>query len=218
MQGRPPKRYEILFAWLGLWTPPRDTEIPPVPTRKVAIAGGVTVVVLVILGLVFIPRFSAHQESKREREAREARQRHAALLRHADAEQRPRTARGEPGGRDVDARKRLLSAASAKIEADAKGRTDKRIRGMECEPFPRSIDRPDPVGDVKRRAAAYQCIAITAEFSGAAAPDQGGIIGIPFRLVLHFDTGRMAWCRVVPLGDRDRLEHQLPAECQTPTT
>ena len=62
----------------------------------------------------------------------------------------------------------------------------------------------------------YQCIAITAEFGGAAAPGKGGIIGIPFRLVVHFGSGRMTWCRVVPLDARDRLEHQLPAACRQP--
>jgi hypothetical protein len=218
MQGRQAKWYEAVFAWLGLWTPPRGVEIPPVPKLKLAIGGGVLLVALAILGIVFIPRFTAQQETNRERAAREAAERHAAMLRGVDAEQRPRTAAGRPGGQDVAARKRLLSAASAKIEADAKGRTEKHIRGMECEPFPRSFDRPDPVRDVKRRAAAYQCVAVTAEFSGAAAPDKGGIIGIPFRLVLHFDTGKFAWCRVVPLAARDRLQHQLPAECRTPST
>jgi hypothetical protein len=218
MEGRQAKWYEAVFAWLGLWTPPRGVEIPPVPKVKLAIGGGALLLALVILGIVFIPRYTAHEETKRERAAREAAERHAALLRSVEAEQRPRTAAGEPAGREVAARKRLLSAASAKIEADAKGRTEKHIRGMECEPFPRSFDRPDPVGDVKRRAAAYQCVAVTAEFNGAAAPGKGGIIGIPFRLVLHFDTGRFAWCRVVPLGAADRLKHQLPAECQAPAT
>ena len=28
-------KLEILGAWLGIWTPPRDVEVPPVPWRKV---------------------------------------------------------------------------------------------------------------------------------------------------------------------------------------
>jgi hypothetical protein len=40
------------------------------------------------------------------------------------------------------------------------------------------------------------------------------VIGIPFRLVADFDRGRYAFCRVVPLSDRDRLAHPLPDACR----
>jgi hypothetical protein len=218
MDRRRAKPVEVLGAWLGVWTPPRGVDIPPVPRRKLAIGGGALLVALIVAGIVLVPRFTEHQETAREREARIAAERHAETLRRADAEQRPRTASGAAAGRDLAARRQLLADARANVREDAEGRTDKRIRGMECEPFPRSPGKPDPVEVPARRIAVYQCIAVTAEFSGTAAPKEGGIIGIPFRLVLHFDTGEMAWCRVVPLGARDRLKHQPPAECQPPVS
>ena len=34
-------RWEILGAWLRIWTPPRDVEVPPVPRRLLAAVAGV---------------------------------------------------------------------------------------------------------------------------------------------------------------------------------
>ena len=59
---------EILGAWLHVWTPPRDVEIPPVPWRKLAIWAGVGAVVLGVALAVMIPRIN---EGKDERAAAE---------------------------------------------------------------------------------------------------------------------------------------------------
>ena len=50
--------------------------------------------------------------------------------------------------------------------------------------------------DLGRRAAAYQCVAVTSRFGQGTG--QEGVIGIPFRLVADFARGRYAFCRVVP--------------------
>ena len=115
--------------------------------------------------------------------------------------------RGRPA-RTVTARRALVAAASAAIGRDARGRTVKRILGVECEPFPRTIGGTDPVADLARRAATYDCVAVTARLPG------GGVIGMSFRLVARFAAGRYAWCRTIPLGDRDRLSHPLPGPCR----
>ena len=60
--------------------------------------------------------------------------------------------------------------------------------------------------------ARYQCVAVTSRFGEG---DQRGVIGIPFRLVADFAAGRYAFCRVVPLSDRDRLTHPLPRACRS---
>jgi hypothetical protein len=39
-------------------------------------------------------------------------------------------------------------------------------------------------------------------------------MGMSFRLVARFAVGGYAWCRTIPLDDRDRLSHPLPAPCR----
>jgi hypothetical protein len=198
---------EILGAWLGLWTPPRGEAVPPVPWRVVAISAVAVVVAVGAAAALVLPGVATHRSAEREREARAEAARHAAFLASVDREQRPRVRRGRPA-RTVAARRALVATASAAIERDARTRTVKRILGVECEPFPRTVGGADPVADVARRAATYDCVAVTARIPG------GGIIGMSFRLVARFAAGGYAWCRVIPLGDRDRLSHPLPGPCR----
>jgi hypothetical protein len=108
----------------------------------------------------------------------------------------------------------LLASAQSRIGVDAHARTGRRIRGVDCEPFPRRLDDADPGEDLSRPAAAYSCVAVTARFESGASEAGKGIIGVPFRLVAHFARGSFTWCRIVPLGDRDRLAHPLPRACR----
>jgi hypothetical protein len=220
----------VLGAWLGLWTPPRDAVVPPVPWRRIAALGAALVVALAATALLVLPDVSNNREAARERAERAATERHAAFLRSVDREQRPRhgRAQADPGSaatvrgagaaaRDRDAaagervavRTALLDAARARIGADSRTRTSKRVRGVVCEPFPRRLDAIPPARDLARTAAEYDCVAVTARL-----PERQGIIGIQFRLVARFDRGTFAWCRVIPLGDKDRLSHPLPAACR----
>jgi hypothetical protein len=206
-------RFEILGAWLRLWTPPRDAAVPPVPWRAVAV-GAVVLVAAVGVATTLLLRAEADRREAREREQRAAAERHAAFLADVDREQRPHEGRGRPdsGARAPDdarrpVRRALLSAAESGIAADARERTRKRIRSVDCEPFPRALDATPPAADLSRSAAAYDCVAVTSRFAT-------GVIGTPFRLVVHFDRGRFTWCRIVPLGDRDRLSHPLPRACR----
>lgn len=208
---------EVLAAWLGLWTPPRDATVPPVPWRTIALATIVLVAALGTAAALVLPRVAADRREARERAARAEAARHAAFLASVDREQRPHEERGRadpgagaPAARRIAARGALLASAEDGIERDARHRTSKPIRGVECEPFPRTLGATAPVADLARAAAAYDCVAVTARF-------EGGIIGITFRLVVDFERGRLAWCRVVPLGDRDRLTHPLPDACRLVT-
>jgi hypothetical protein len=221
---RPPDRlgfFEVLGAWLGLWTPPRDTVVPPVPWRKIAIGGGLLVVALGAAAAIVIPEVVEDRQAASERERRAEAARHAAFLESVDREQRPRRGRGEvdpgsgarPGERMV-ARSALLTSAEAGIARDASGRTRKPIRGVECNPFPRSLDDVEPAAELHRAAGSYQCVAVTSRFGEGSGE---GVIGMPFRLIVHFDRGRFAFCRIVPLGDKDRLSHPLPDACRLRT-
>jgi hypothetical protein len=181
-------------------------------------------VLLALLGgaaAVALPRIADERESDREQAARvEARER-AEFLAYVDREQRPRRGEGraDPGGgagaaRRVALRGALLADARAGIAEDAGQRRDEKILGTECQPFPRSTAELQPEADLSRPAAAYSCVAVTARFGSEDQAGGKGIIGIQFRLVVDFARGRYAWCRIVPLGDKDRLTKPLPDACR----
>jgi hypothetical protein len=197
-------RWEVVGAWLRLWTPPREVVVPPVPWRWVAV-GGAVLLAAVVAGTVVLLNAESDRDAAARRAARAAAQRHAAFLESVDRRQAPQRGRGpaDPGtgAARLPARRQLLRAAEADIAAAA-GR-----RSVDCAPFPRTLDTTPPVADLARPAATYDCIAVTSRFAA-------GAIGKPFRLVVRFDRGRYAFCRIVPLGDRDRLSHPLPDACR----
>jgi hypothetical protein len=216
--------FERLGAWLGLWTPPRDVVVPPPPWRAIAIGAVLLVALLGAAALIAVPRIADDREADRRRAERAEAQRHAQFLAYVDREQAPRRgrARPDPGGaarpaRREAARRTLLDGAATAVAADARRRTRKDVEpAAECRPFPRSLHRVDPAAQLARPAAAYDCVAVTARFGREDQAGGRGIIGIQFRLVVDFRRGGFAWCRIVPLGDRDRLANPLPAACRLP--
>jgi hypothetical protein len=209
-------RMETLGAWLGLWTPPRDAVVPPIPWRTIAIGGSAVVAILAAIAVFAVPRVVENRQAARAEERRADAARHAAFLESVDREQRARrgTGRPDPGAGAAAERRRevrgsLLASAQAGIARDAESRDDKPVDGVDCEPFPRSLAQTVPAEALDRSGAEYSCVAVTARLDGDA-----GVIGMPFRLVVHFDDGRYAWCRLIPLGDKDRLSHPLPDACR----
>ena len=203
MGGRAPdrlSRWEILGAWLRLWTPPREAVVPPVPWRKVAL-GGVLVLAAAAVAVVVLLNTESDRDAAEQRAARAAVQRHAEFLADVERRQAPQHGRGQGDAASVRTRRALLAAAQTDISAGADD------RDVDCEPFPKTLDTTPPAADLARAAAAYDCVAIKSRFGT-------GAIGTPFRLVVHFDSGRYAWCEIVPLGDRDRLSHPLPDACR----
>ena len=202
MGGQAPERLgrlEVLGAWLGVWTPPRDAVVPPVPWRAIAVGSVVLVVVVGAAAALFLPGIVQDRQAAEGRERRAAAERYAATLASAEREQRPQRgrARADPGegatpARRMTARSELLVSAETGIARDAAARTGRRIRGVDCEPFPRTLDDAAPVADLSRRAAAYDCVAVTARFDRGSPEAGKGIIGIPFRLVARFASGKLA--------------------------
>ena len=81
---------------------------------------------------------------------------------------------------------RILSDARARVAAgDLSGPAAKRV---ECEPVQHG---QDPEG----ARVAYECLAVTSDLPSIDA-SPGGVIGHPFRAVIHFPTGRLTWCKV----------------------
>ena len=75
-----PSIFEILGAWLRIWVPPRDVEIPPVPWRKLGIGFGVGALVLGGVLAVAIPRIDEDKD-RRSAEVRAERARAASANR-----------------------------------------------------------------------------------------------------------------------------------------
>ena len=114
-------RLEVLGAWLGLWTPPRGTTVPPVPKRALAITTVVLVATAGTLAAVMLPRVAADRRAAEERADRAQAQRHAAFLATVDRQQRPTTVHGRrdpgaaPDARRIAARRALLASAVADL-------------------------------------------------------------------------------------------------------
>src|SRR5688572_8473482 len=81
---------ETLGAWLRLWTPPRDVEVPPVPVRALLIGVAAVVVLAAGAAALVVPAIDDSKERREAAEAREAAQRREARRRETIAEQRPR--------------------------------------------------------------------------------------------------------------------------------
>jgi len=212
-------RLEVLGAWLGVWTPPREAVVPPVPWRPIAIGGALLAIALLAAAALLVPGILDERERAGERAREAAQRRHAQALETADREQRPRTGagaadpgEGAPDARRVRAREALLAKAHESLQADAAIRGAGKVEGLDCEPFPRGSAPRPPVEDLAVERAVYQCVAVTSRFG--VGSEQEGVIGIPFRLVAEFTRGRYAFCRVVPLSDQDRLSHPLPDACR----
>ena len=125
---------------------------------------------------------------------------------------RRRPGRRRAGGAPARARKALLAEAHDALQADAARPRRRPGAGPRLRAVPARLRAaPARRGPAVRRAA-YQCVAVTSRFGEDGG--QEGVIGIPFRLVADFAAGRYAFCRVVPLSDRDRLTHPLPAACR----
>lgn len=214
-------RWEILGAWLHLWTPPRDVEVPPLTGRVVGIAVGV--VALIGLAVVLVAPFvdRGKDEAAAERRAVEA-QRARAARERTIAEQRPRTA-SAPALRPADdsaTRARLLARVEAAITVDARrrvaaGELEQRTGDTRCRPAARA---GEPLRDMAVRVAAFDCLATTATIAGTDR-NAPGRLGYPFRAVVDFERARFAWCKTNPVpGEKlipdPRRIVALPAVCR----
>src|SRR3954469_7078806 len=65
-------RWEILGAWLHVWTPPKGLEVPPVPWRKVAAWAALAVLVIGAAAALAVPRIDQSKEKGAAERAREA--------------------------------------------------------------------------------------------------------------------------------------------------
>ena len=228
-------RWETLGAWLNVWTPPRDVEVPPRPGPRVlaALAAGLLVVVALVVALA-VP---ALNETRAEREAEERRERDAiaaGIRARQQREQRPRFGRGTPPPEDASderrlaARKALVVELERHVTADARrrfaeGTQSSKVSSTRCVRFPRSTETAGAEADLRARRGAYDCLARIRDIvrGGEQGDAPAGQLAYPFRAVVDFTTFRYAFCRIAPVPGEQivpdpRRVIGLPRPCRAP--
>jgi|RhiMethySRZTD1v2_1073278.scaffolds.fasta_scaffold252150_2 hypothetical protein len=179
-------------------------ELPGFLWRKLPRVGrvGLVAVGLALVGLVIalsptIERSKEeHARAEATAEARFEKQQVAATRR----EQRPRFARGTPGGTDRAARRRLVTSAAASIKADASTRSAAGefkgpILRVACDPYPPTAAGTPADSVPSMRSGRYECLAITSDVPPSER-NMRGVVGYPYRTKIDFRTGRYAFCKV----------------------
>jgi hypothetical protein len=188
----PLTRWEIVGAWLHIWTPPRDAEVPPVPRRKLAIWGVAGAVLIAGALALIIPPL---EEGKREGAAERAREQAAALAKEnarLRADQRVHV-------QTVPAGVGLVAALESAIDADARARdTAGTISGpvidTSCSPATANVVQFP-------HSRVYKCFVKTSTgHKGVLEGDQFGT-GYPFVATIYTAKRRVAWCKENPRPD-----------------
>jgi hypothetical protein len=215
---------EIVGAWLRIWTPPRDADIPPVPWRKLGLGALAGLVVLGAALAVLVPRID---EGKRERAAADAAERartRAANRARIVHEQRPRhgadvALRPKPGASAAEragARAALLARVEASIMADARARAATgEMRPVEG-PTTCSVTPGTKVGAF----GVYDCFTVVRRIAPTKRT-AAGAIGYPFRAVVDYRKFTYTWCKTEQIPGEmlipdPRTVVQLPAACRAP--
>ena len=191
-------KLETLGAWLHLWTPPRDCEVPPVPWRKVAAGAAALAALGVFVALVIAPAIDERKdESAAERQRIEERER-AARRAAQRREQRAFTGRLT-----------TLRAVEAKIGADAARRFGTNGRPADCEPFPGQ--------EVGAASVLYDCHVVVRDLvSGGDQEGAQGALTIPYRARLDGERDRYAFCKVNPRPGENALRGPEEGDVQLP--
>jgi hypothetical protein len=199
----PGDRYEPL---------PGLAEMPAWIWRRLPGPGKAAVALLpfVAIGLVLAlgPGIRESKEERARSEQQRAERQRAALEARLREQQQPRFAAGAPAPESVAERERLLETAAVSIRTDARkrvaaGELTGPIRGVACEPFPRTTAQTGAERDLSRRTGSYSCLAVTAQFGGSTGGEvapytqsEAGRIGHPYRVRIDFDSGRYAFCKI----------------------
>jgi hypothetical protein len=198
--GIDPPRYEPL---------PGLVELPAWVWRRAGHGARIGALLLVLAAAAFAVALAPGlRDSAREQDdavRRERAEQRAELARRLEAEQRPIHRRSRAVAPTLAARAALMDEMTAAIASDARARVrrgelDGRVRRVECEPYPRTVDGIGADRDLTRRRGRYSCLAVTSEFSG-------GVIGHTYRVLADFGTGRYAYCKIAGQSgpSRDQL-------------
>jgi hypothetical protein len=163
---------------------------------------GVALLPLVAVGLVLAlgPGIERGKEERATTEAQRLERAREARIERVRREQQPHFGRGEAAAASLPARRRLLAEAAVAVRTEARERAEAGalsgpIQSVQCEPYPRTIERSGAHEDLARSVGRYACLAVTTEIP-ATAEHEAGAIGHPYRVRIDFDNGRFAFCKV----------------------
>jgi hypothetical protein len=208
-RGMPSDRYEPLPGVAGMpkWV---WGKLPRGGRIAVALLPFAIVALILLLG----PGIDESKDRRAEAERRQRAQQAAERVAQLRAEQRPRFQRGTPAGRDLGARAKLVASLPIAIQADARqrvaaGALDGPIRSVECEPYPRSVDGRGAHLDPSQATGRYSCLAVT-RTAPATERNEASSIGHPYRVLVHFDTGRYTFCKVSGRPGEGSIGRHIP--------
>jgi hypothetical protein len=192
-------RFEILGAWLRVWTPPRGAVVPPVPWRRIGIGAAIAAVVLGGLAAWIVPRINRakHHHAVAERRASAALS--ARERRILERDQRLHSGRAAALPPDpAVAQRAVVTDLEHAITADARGRSAAgtlagHVEATTCAPFTRGPVRAIPSPGAV--SAGYECTAVTRDIPRSAR-NIPGAIGYPFWARVNFRRGTFVWCKI----------------------
>ena len=203
-------RWEVLGAWLGIWTAPKGVEVPPrPPAKRLAIwaAGALLVVVATLAAL--LPQLEQSRRAGAAQDARQAARAIAAERARLGRDQRVRRA-AVPAGADP------VTALERAIARDTRGRVARgelhgAVDGARCEAS--SIASARYWG-----SRVYRCLTYERPTTGRGS---GVSTGYSFVATIYMRTRKLAWCKhnpqagiAQPGGTADQLGHvRLSTEC-----
>ncbi len=185
--------WEILGAWLRVWTPPRDVEIPS-PRRTLIVA----TVVLAAAAVVGVTLVAPAIDRAKDRDAAErAQQREVArvaLVARLETEQRAHRGRAAEVARLYAAGRRAASLAALTAAARASVGRDVRAR-VAAGALSGPIRRVQCVSRSRERGARVHldCLAVTAAHTHKRIHELA--LGHPFVVGASLRSGRYAWCK-----------------------
>ena len=194
-------------------------KIPPRARKPAAFAAAILLAAAVVTLVLGIPAITESKDERSASDARAEREQDARASRRAPAELRLRegrgpAARGLIGARAIEVREALTARLVADVEADAVSRVQageftQSVSRVECERFPRRTPNRDPAFDLGRRTGRYACLAITADVPRSATQNPSRI-GYPYRAIVHFGSGRYAFCKISGRPGEGGLTGELP--------
>lgn len=217
--------FEIVGAWLHVWTAPRDVEIPPIPWRKLALWAGAGAVVLGVALAIMIPRINEGKEERAAQAAAEQARAQKANRERVIRLQRPRTGEfaslkppADASAAEVaSARRQFVTSIEGAITADAKRRAAageiSRVQGPTTCTRAAGSPTSGPIG-------VFDCYTVVRKVPKIET-SAAGSIGYPFRAVLHYDDFSYAFCRTEQFPGEQlipdpRTVVQLPPACRAP--
>jgi type II secretory pathway pseudopilin PulG len=190
--GRPRlTRWEVLGAWLHVWTPPKGLDVPPIPWRKITLWGLVAVVVLGAAAAMAVPRIDAGKRQGAAERAREQAAADAAERARLRADQKVHRETVPPGVNPVSA---LESAIAKDARARAAAKTiEGPVLAARCQPASTAVIQ-FPGSRV------YKCFVETATNIKGEGNDVLGT-GYPFVATIYARKRQVTWCKENPHAD-----------------